>query len=60
MVDIRFDAYEFLPITDQNLALLDLSAQHPGATLSSTSLEDFRRSDAPQAPAGDPSIKQKK
>lgn len=60
VVDIRFDAYEFLPVSDANLEFLDLSAQHPGATLSSTSLEDFTRGDAPQAPAGDPSIKQKK
>ena len=28
---IRFQTYEFLPATAANLALLDLSAQHPGA-----------------------------
>lgn len=60
VVDIRFDAYEFLPVNDANLAVLDLSAQHPGATLSSTTLEDFRNAGITPGPAGDPSVKQKK
>ena len=60
VVDIRFDAYEMLPINDANLALLDLSAQHPGAALSNTSLEDFRKAGTTPAPAGDPSVKQPK
>ena len=33
VVDIHFDVYEHLPATEENLALLDLAAQHPGATL---------------------------
>jgi hypothetical protein len=60
VVEIRFDVYEFLPVNNANLAFLNLSAQHPGATLSSKSLEDFRTGGATQAPAGDPSVKQSK
>ena len=61
VVDIRFDTYEFLPVNDANLAFLDLSAQHPGATLSNTSLEDFRNGGTTPVTVapGDPSIKQK-
>jgi hypothetical protein len=59
VVDIHFDVYEILPVNDANLALFDLSAQHPGATLSSTTLEDFQRAGTTPAPAGDPSVKQK-
>jgi hypothetical protein len=32
---VRFQTYEFLPATSANLALLDLSAQHPGARVQS-------------------------
>jgi hypothetical protein len=57
VVDIRFDTYELLPANDANLAFLDLSAQHPGATISNTSLEDFRNSGSTPVTAapGDPS-----
>jgi hypothetical protein len=30
---VRFQAYEYLPETSANLSLLDLRAQHPGATV---------------------------
>jgi hypothetical protein len=30
---VQFQAYEYLPTTPANLSLLDLSAQHPGATV---------------------------
>ncbi len=50
VVNIRFDVYEQLPVNDQNLALLDLAAQHPGATLN-TSSEDYQNSlDQPAPP----------
>ena len=58
VVDIHFDVYEQLRATEENLALLDLAAQHPGATLN-TSLEDYQKSlnmPAP-APAGDAGAK---
>jgi hypothetical protein len=55
--DIHFDAYELLPANDQNLALLDLSAQHPGATVSATSLEDYRNSLNAPVPSGDSAAK---
>jgi hypothetical protein len=51
--DIHFNVYELLPANDQNLALLDLSAQHPGASVSATSLEEHQNSlnqTAPQKP----------
>ena len=32
---IAFQTYEYLPATPSNLSLLDLSAQHPGATVKS-------------------------
>jgi hypothetical protein len=56
-VDIRFDTYELLPVNDANLAFFDLTAQHPGATISATSLEDFRRATTEPVPAGDPNVK---
>jgi hypothetical protein len=30
---VHFETYEYLPATAANLSLLDLSAQHPGATV---------------------------
>jgi hypothetical protein len=30
---LRFQTYEYLPATSANLALLNLEAQHPGATI---------------------------
>jgi len=30
---VQFQAYEYLPTTPANLSLLDLNAQHPGATV---------------------------
>jgi hypothetical protein len=32
---LHFETYEYLPATAANLSLLDLSAQHPGATVKS-------------------------
>jgi len=51
VVTFRFEVYEHLPATGDNLALLDLAAQHPGATLN-TSLEDYQ--DAMGIPRADP------
>jgi hypothetical protein len=51
VLTIRFDVYEQLPATDENLAFLDLAAQHPGATLS-TSLEEYQ--DAMGIPRAEP------
>jgi hypothetical protein len=58
VVDIHFDVYEQLPATDDNLALLDLGAQHPGATVNSSQqdYQDFLDLPAPTA-SGDPSSK---
>jgi hypothetical protein len=41
VVVFHFDVYEQLPASEENLALLDLAAQHPGAALN-TSLEDYQ------------------
>ncbi len=49
-VQIRFDVYEQLPATPENLALLDLAVQHPGANLD-TSAEGYRNSLDGPAPA---------
>jgi hypothetical protein len=58
VVNMHFDIYEQLPATDENLAFLDLAAQHPGAAFN-TSLEDYRDAmgiEMPDAAAG-PSVK---
>jgi hypothetical protein len=41
VVTMRFEVYEQLPATDENLVLLDLAAQHPGAAFS-TSVEEYQ------------------
>ena len=55
---MHFDVYEQLPVNDESLALLDLAAQHSGATLN-TSLADYQKAMGiePAGPAGDPSVK---
>jgi hypothetical protein len=43
----RFETYERLPVTESNLALLDLRAQHPGAKVTrGITIEDLRRREA--------------